>query len=129
MELVRASSYKQMKDKRTIGLMLGCGTASNLWKSSLSSGPMLIYAPLFSVLSQYLGAEKTVTVISQASLVHTKESALTSDTSSIVFNFIALHTNFMTSNDSLEAILFTEPLGDVWTKLHTNTSFARSSAR
>lgn len=45
--------------KLTIGLISGCGTASNLWKSSLSSGPMLMYAPLFSVLSQYLGAEKT----------------------------------------------------------------------
>lgn len=42
-----------------MGLISGCGTASNLWKSSLRSEPMLIYAPLFSVLSQYLGAEKT----------------------------------------------------------------------
>ena len=44
----------------TIGLMSGWGTASNLWYSNLSSGPMLMYAPLFSVVSQYLGAEKTI---------------------------------------------------------------------
>lgn len=90
---------------------------------------MLMYAPLFSVLSQYLGAEKTVTIISKTSLAHTKEIRLTGDTSSIVFNFIALHTHFVTSNNSLKAILFAEPLGDVWTKLHTNTPLARSSAR
>lgn len=57
-----------MEDKNyTIGLMSGCGTASNLWKSSKSSGPMLMYAPLFSVLSQYLGAEKTDAEISNIS--------------------------------------------------------------
>lgn len=43
-----------------MGLMSGCGTALNLWKSSLRSGPMLMYAPLFSVASQYRGAEKTI---------------------------------------------------------------------
>jgi len=37
----------------------GCGTASNLLNWSFRSGSMLMYAPLFSVESQYLGAEKT----------------------------------------------------------------------
>src|SRR5947207_1249941 len=47
----------------TIGLISGCGTASNLWYCSFRSGPILIYAPLFSVVSQYFGAEKTVPLL------------------------------------------------------------------
>ena len=51
----------------TIGLMSGCGTASNLWKSSFNSGPILMYAPLFSVLSQYFGAENTIGLVNDNS--------------------------------------------------------------
>lgn len=61
--LVSLEMTDTLGERYTIGLMSGCGTASNLWNSNLSSGPMLMYAPLFSVLSQYLGAEKTDTKI------------------------------------------------------------------
>jgi hypothetical protein len=45
-----------------------------------------------------------------------------------VLDFITVHANFVTSNDSLKAVLLTEPLGDIRTELHTDTTLAGSSA-
>jgi hypothetical protein len=64
--LSAAAFMFQIISERTIGLISGCGTASNLWYCSFRSGPTLIYAPLFSVVSQYFGAEKTVPFVRTA---------------------------------------------------------------
>src|ERR1700760_3903252 len=84
---------------RTMAGTSGCGTASNLWYSSLYSGPMLIYAPLFSVESQYRGAEKTVFCqIRSRQLDYRADSHLTCDTAAVVLYFITLHAHLVTSN-------------------------------
>jgi hypothetical protein len=87
------------RSKLTIAGTLGCGTASNLWKSSLYSGPMLIYAPLFSVLSQYRGAEKTRMLCLVRLHVAQGSQVLTRYTSSIVLHLITFHSHLMTPNN------------------------------
>ena len=90
----------------TIGLISGCGTASNLWKSSLSSGPMLMYAPLFSVLSQYLGAEKTRHF--QLASVAGNWRPLTRNALPVVLFLISFHPHFMATNDGFKAVVLTK---------------------
>lgn len=46
-----------------------------------------------------------------------------------MLHLITIHANLMASNDCLEAVVLAEPLGDVGTELHTNTSLAGTSAR
>ncbi len=57
-----------------------------------------------------------------------REIKLTGDATSIMLDIIALHSNLMTSNDSLESIPLTEPLGDVGAKLESDTSLTRTSS-
>lgn len=46
-----------------------------------------------------------------------------------MLNLITVHAHLVTSDNSFEAVLFTEFLGDVGSELHTNASLARSSSR
>lgn len=57
------------------------------------------------------------------------KDALTCDTLSVVLFLITLHTHFVTANDGLQAVLFAEALGDIWSELHSNTTLARATAR
>lgn len=45
----------------------------------------------------------------------------------IVLDFVAIHTNFVASNDCLKAIVLAEFLSNVGSELHSNSSFAGSS--
>lgn len=54
---------------------------------------------------------------------------LTSDTPSIVFDLIPLHANLMRSDDSLQAIALTEPLGNIRAKLESDSAFTRPPTR
>ncbi len=74
-----------------------------------------MYAPLFSVLSQYLGAEKTT--IESVLESPMRWEKLTSDASTVVLHLVALHPHLMTSDDGLESICFTKSLRHIWPKL------------
>ena len=52
----------------------------------------------------------------------------TCDAFAIVLHFVAIHAHLVTSDDGLQAIVFAEALGDVWTELHADSSLAGSSA-
>ena len=51
------------------------------------------------------------------------------DTAAIVFDLVAVHANFVGSDDSLEVVRLAEALGYVRTELQTNTAFAWSATR
>lgn len=85
-----------------------------------------MYAPRFSVESQYRGAEKT-------RHVNMGEAAkymvvLTCDAASVVLDFVSIHTDFVTADNSLEAVVLAEALGNIRAELHTNTSFAGTAS-
>lgn len=42
---------------------------------------------------------------------------------------VAFHSNLMAANDGLQTVVFTESLGDVRSKLHSNTSLAGPTTR
>lgn len=85
-----------------------------------------MYAPRFSVESQYRGAEKTghVSMGTEKKLY----DVLTRDAASIVLDFVSIHTDFVTADNSLEAVVLTEALGDIRSKLHANTSLAGTAS-
>lgn len=83
-----------------------------------------MYAPRFSVESQYLGAEKTTFTLAPPGKSCYNTRKHTGNTLSIMLDFITIHAHFMTSNNSLETVLLTEFLGDVGTELHAHASFA-----
>ena len=47
----------------------------------------------------------------------------------VVLNFVAFHTDLVRSDDSLKTVVLTEALGDIGTKLKTNTALAGAAAR
>lgn len=53
----------------------------------------------------------------------------TCNTLPIVLFLVSFHSNFVTANDSIQAVVVTEPLGDIRSKLHTDTSLTWSAAR
>ena len=53
----------------------------------------------------------------------------TSDAFAIVFLFIAFHSDFMTTDDSLQAIVFAEPSSNIRSELHADTTFTWAAAR
>ena len=85
-----------------------------------------MYAPRFSVESQYLGAEKT-SPVSKMNQRHYL-MALTCDTASVVLNFVSIHANLVTADNGFETVVLAETLGDVGTELHTNTSLAGTAS-
>jgi len=87
---------------------------------------MFIYAPLFSVLSQYLGAEKTTTGSVLES--HMLWKKLTGDASTVVLDLVTFHPHLMASDDGVESIGFTKPLRHIWPKLQTHPTLARPSS-
>ena len=97
---------------------------------------MLIYAPLFSVVSQYFGAEKTAFVLVSIrfhqirslsfSQIGAKCRKLTCNTPPIMLDLVPLHPNLVTPNHSLEPILLTKPLRDIGPKLQPDTPLARA---
>lgn len=53
---------------------------------------------------------------------------LTRDAASIVLDLVPIHTDFVTADNSLEAVVLAEALGDVGAELHTNTSLAGTAS-
>lgn len=89
---------------------------------------MLMYAPLFSVESQYLGAEKTTTISFGPRVLHTRINP-TSNASSVVLHFVTVHADFVAADDGFKAVVLTKHLGDVWAELHADTTLAGATAR
>lgn len=50
------------------------------------------------------------------------------DAASVVFNLVALHADFVRTDDCLETVILAEALGNVWTELQTDTSLARPTS-
>ena len=53
---------------------------------------------------------------------------LTSDALPVVLLLVAVHPNFVAADDRLQAVLFTEPLGDIRAELHAHTALAGPTA-
>lgn len=51
------------------------------------------------------------------------------DTATIVLDFVSLHAHLVGSDDSLQAVVLAEPLGDIGSKLKTDTTLAGSTSR
>ena len=81
-----------------------------------------MYAPLFSVESQYLGAEKTER--HQYQILVMWRERLTCDAFAVVFDFVTLHSHFMASDDRVKAIVVAEPLRHIRAKLEADSSLA-----
>lgn len=58
---------------------------------------------------------------------HEKRTDLTSDTLSVMLDFISIHAHLVTSDDSIQAVLLAKLGGDIWSELHSDTSLARSA--
>lgn len=86
-----------------------------------------MYAPLFSVWSQYLGAEKTGNLLAKA--YKQMNLRLTSDALSAVLLLVAIHADFVAANDGVEPVVVAESLGDIGAELHAHSALARASAR
>ena len=75
---------------------------------------------MFSVVSQYFGAEKTgfsYQLHQFEDILCSNRLQLTGDTAPVMFFFIPLHPDFVTPDDGLKPVVFTEPLCDVWPEL------------
>jgi hypothetical protein len=89
-----------------------------------------MYAPLFSVESQYFGAEKTNNNNKRKRLFpHRKErhEGLTGYALSVVLLFVSLHAHLVASDNCLQVVLVAELLGNVRPELHPNTTLAWAS--
>lgn len=51
------------------------------------------------------------------------------DTPTVMLHFVALHADLVRTNDRLQPVLLTEPLGDIRAELKTNATFAGPTAR
>lgn len=51
------------------------------------------------------------------------------DTASVVLDLVTLHADLVRTDNGLETVFLTEPLGDIGTELETNASLAGSTAR
>ena len=86
-------------------------------------------APLFSVMSQYFGAENTAPHVSNRHANISRGSGFhTGDAPSVVLLLVAIHAHLVAADDGVEAVPLTEPLGDVRAKLQPNTSLAGASS-
>lgn len=53
---------------------------------------------------------------------------LTSNAAAVVLDFVSVHSDFVTANNSLETVVLAEALGDIGSKLHTDTSLAGTAS-
>lgn len=54
---------------------------------------------------------------------------LTSNALAVVLDFVAVHADFVTPDNSVKIVLLAKPFRYVWTKLHPHASLAWSTAR
>lgn len=88
-----------------------------------------MYAPLFSVESQYLGAENTNTARQKPEEHnHQPATGLTRYAPPVVLHLVPVHAHLVAPNHRLQPVPLAEPLGDVGPELHADSALAGAPA-